>query len=272
MRLQNVATLIANPRIGMEYLSWSMKRIGSNGDATFRMINGAEIGGFVGFSEYHSLIGCITPAEQRFLMQILDDDPGEAIDIGANVGMVSLLLAQHAPERVIHAIEPAPSTFAALERNVARNAARNVRCHRLAISDAAGTLSFNADPHERATARIATAADQFVEDVPATTLDAFVAANAIATVAILKIDVEGFETKVLEGARAALAARLPRAIFMEMCPTLSISAGFDPKLPARIVAEAGYDWFRLEEDGALIAVTADALDGVVLENWVARPA
>lgn len=69
-----------------------------------------------------------------------------------------------------------------------------------------------------------------------------------------------------------LAKRLARVIFMEVCAPITRSAGFDPKLPARLVADAGYDWFRLEDDGALVAVTADALDTVLLENWVARPA
>lgn len=270
MKFSNIATVLSNPALGIEYIGWRIAQARS-GNATFRLSNGARIGNFVNFSEYHSMLGCISPAEQHFFLDRVADTPGDIIDIGANVGIVSVLLARQFPDRVVHAIEPAPGTFAALGKNIALNALRNVRVHQLAIADAPGSLSFNANPTERATARIATADDTHVQIVAATTLDQFVADQSISALALLKIDVEGFESLVFGGARDTLARRLPRVIFMEVCPPLTRSAGFDPAEPARIVQAAGYAWFRLEESGALVPVTPEQTVGITLENWVALP-
>ena len=99
----------------------------------------------------------------------------------------------------------------------------------------------------------------------------FVAREGITALALLKIDVEGFESVVFSGARETLARRLPRIIFMEVCPPLTISAGFDPAEPAQLVQDAGYAWFRLEESGALVPVEPRQAADVTLENWVALP-
>lgn len=218
------------------------------------------------------MVGCISPAEQHFFLEHVAKTDGDIIDIGANVGIVSVLLAHQFPNRTVHAIEPAPTTFTALGKNIALNALNNVRAHQLAVADQPGSLSFNANPVERATARIATQNDTHVQTVEATTLDLFVQREGISALALLKIDVEGFESVVFAGARDTLAKRLPQVIFMEVCPPLTQSAGFDPAEPARIVAAAGYSWFRLEESGALVPVTPEQTAGVTLENWVALPA
>lgn len=270
MHVRNISAVLANPRLGLEYLGW-MIDTARTGNASFKLRNGARIGNFVNFSEFHSMVGCISQAEQRFFLDRIAGISGDIIDIGANIGIVSVLLAQQFPDRVIHAVEPAPGTFAALGKNIALNALGNVRAHQLAIADAPGSLAFNANPIERATARIATAADTHVQAVEATTLDLFVQRQAITRLALLKIDVEGFESLVLAGARDTLARRLPQLIFMEVCPPLTISAGFDPAGPARTVAAAGYAWFRLEETGALVPVEPAQTVDVKLENWVALP-
>ena len=241
------------------------------GNPSFPLINGARIGNFVNFSEYHSMLGCISPTEQRFFLDRVAIVTGDIIDIGANIGIVSVLIGKNFPDRTVHAVEPAPETFAALGRNVALNGLNNVRQHQLAIADAPGSLAFNANPVARATARIATADDTHVQTVAAVTLDGFVERNAVGEIALLKIDVEGFETGVFAGATQTLAARLPKIIFMEVCPPLTRSAGFDPTEPARIVQAAGYAWHRLEENGTLVAVAPDDAAAVALENWVALP-
>lgn len=270
VHLRNLTTVIANPRLGLQYLGWALRNA-TGGNPTFPLVNGARIGNFVNFSEYHSMLDCIALSEQHYLIDAVARSPGDIVDIGANIGIVSVLLAHAFPDRVVHAVEPVPTTFAALERNVGLNALSNVRAHRLAMADAPGAISFTAHPLRRATARIATTSDGDVQIVEATTLDAFVERNAIETLALLKIDVEGFETSVFAGARDTLSRRLAKVIFMEICPPLTASAGFDPAGPARTVAEAGYGWHRLEDSGMLVPVTPEQAAGVALENWVALP-
>lgn len=271
MHLRNIRAALSNPALALEYLRWRFENLRSSGNATFTLINHARIGNFIGFSEYHSLIGCISRAEQEFFLSRTAKVEGDIIDIGANIGIVSILLAKQFRARTVHAIEPADTTFSALQKNVALNDLVNVKCHRLAISDVPGTIAFNADPTQRATARIAVASDSHIQVVETMTLDAFVDKEAIGAIALLKIDVEGFESNVVRGGAQMLDRRLPRIIFMEICPALSVSAGYDAAEPARLIGEAGYDWFRLDDNGALVPVLPGDAAQVALENWVALP-
>lgn len=267
--MRNIAAALRNPALAMEYLGWRLH--GLAGPVTFGLRNGARIGNFVSFSEYHSIRGCISKVEQDFFLSRTPNDNSPIIDVGANIGTVSALLGWEFSGRAIHAFEPAPTTFAALQRNMVMNGLDHVTCHRMALSDQPGTVEFDADPNQRATARMFTEATRHVLTVPATTLDAFTEAKGISSIGLLKIDVEGFEALVFRGAGRVLAERMPRVIFMEVCPALTRSAGFGTAEPARIVEAAGYRWHRLEETGALTPVTLADIEGIVLENWVALP-
>ena len=74
--------------------------------------------------------------------------PGNVFcDIGANVGYYSLL-ASHAvgPSGKVVAIEPAPTTLAALRRNIALSAAANIRVVEAAVSDRPSTTTLYSGP------------------------------------------------------------------------------------------------------------------------------
>ena len=60
------------------------------------------------------------------------------IDIGANIGLFSLLAAQKAA--TVLAFEPEPGNFAILQKNCRLNAARNVTARQLAVSGTSGVL------------------------------------------------------------------------------------------------------------------------------------
>ena len=267
--MRNLNAAIRNPSLGLEYLAWRLR--GLAGPVTFDLRNGAKIGNFVNFSEYHSMRKCISDAEQAFFVERTPRDASPIIDIGANIGIVSALLGRQFPGRTIHAFEPVPTTFDALKLNVALNGLDHVTCHRMALADRAGALEFDAHPTRRATARIATDAAGDKISVPATTLDTFVDEQGISSIGLLKIDVEGFETLVCRGAERVLSERLPAMIFMEICPPLSISAGFGPAEPVQMIEAAGYAWHRLEETGRLSPVSPADAASVTLENWVALP-
>ena len=264
--VRNVASMASNPILFGEYIQWLVSSARTGGKPSRRMLDGIEIGNFTNFSEFHSVPRFIDEAERRFFESFTGEGP--ILDVGANVGLVSLVLARRFGDREIHAFEPNPTTFAALEANIARNGAKNVICHRFALSDAEGVVLFNNDPLDRATASIATGAGAHVEEVPATTLDAFVASRGIDSISLLKIDVEGFETLVLRGARRVLEEIRPAAIYFEVCPVLTERAGFAVTEPARMIIEAGYELRRLTDQSVL---TLDDVAGVELANWLAIP-
>lgn len=135
------------------------------------------------------------------------------LDVGANIGLTSLEFARVA-QRVL-AFEPNPPTAERLERNLAANAIDNVTILRSAVGATPGTVTF----HESAQATLSSASvvpPELVRSfkVPQTTLDAEWIAAGRPEVSALKIDVEGGELAVLQGASELLAGCHP-AILLE---------------------------------------------------------
>jgi FkbM family methyltransferase len=128
------------------------------------------------------------------------------IDIGANVGLTSVTRALMGDADLVYAAEPAPENFACLVRTAIDAGLRGVvlpDC--VAISDRNGTstlkLSSSIGGH-------ALSGDEGIE-VRTATLDTWVAALGIEIerVRYVKIDTQGHESHVLDGARDLLARR-----------------------------------------------------------------
>ena len=61
----------------------------------------------------------------------------------------------------------------------------------------------------------------------------------------------------------------PAVIFFEVCPPLSVAAGFRPSEPAELLLADAYRLFRFNHTGKLIATAPDAAINDVVENWLA---
>lgn len=151
--------------------------------------------------------------------------PGSiALDVGANVGAYTLLLAQWVrPGGRVYAFEPAPEAFAGLSEHLRLNAlADTVVPVRAAVAATSGTATLATDGLSGAN-RLADAPGG--ETVQTVTLDEFCAREGIVP-AFLKIDVEGAELDVLRGARETIAkAGDSLALFVEMHPTIWAEMG-----------------------------------------------
>ena len=141
---------------------------------------------------------------------------GLVFDVGANIGLSALEFSRMAGRvgRVI-AFEPHPDTAARLRANLDRNGATNVEIVQSAVGAAPGTITF----YESADATLSSASvipRNLVRsfDVPLTTVDLAWAGVGKPVVAVLKIDVEGGELQVLQGAGELLARDHP-AILLE---------------------------------------------------------
>lgn len=141
-------------------------------------------------------------------------------DIGANVGLISLLLAMHPAGQGcrLHCFEPEPRNFRELSRNIELNGlAERVTPHAMALGSSTGEVELfvggttgegchSIASNERATHAIR---------VPLGTVDA----TALATGQppdVVKIDVEGAEGQVLDGMRETIGANRVREIFLEL--------------------------------------------------------
>lgn len=135
------------------------------------------------------------------LLPLLPSSNGLAIDVGANKGVYLYHLCRRF-QRVV-AFEPLPSMASYLSHAAPANA----RVHRLALSNKSGEAEirlprgFNELASlEPASGGAATGAEIETHATPLATLDSF----GLGPVGLIKIDVEGHELNVLEGARATL--------------------------------------------------------------------
>ena len=71
----------------------------------------------------------------------------------------------------------------------------------MAAADHGWSLTFEAHPKNRGTTRITTKSNQYAICVPCVALDSFARREGLASIAFLKIDVEGYEKLVLEGSK-----------------------------------------------------------------------
>jgi FkbM family methyltransferase len=187
--------------------------------------------------------------ELRFLPQLVARDK-IALDIGANRGVYSYVLSTLC-ERVV-AFEPNPKMFAILKRGLRPNAT----AHQVALSNLSGEaeLSFPLVPgkHDKFSNQRASllapdgAAERRVVRVQTRTLDSYDLCN----VGFIKIDVEGFEQSVLDGARETLARERP-VLLVEMAE-VHTHAPIERSIEA--VQARGYEVFYLR-DGTLRSVT-----------------
>ena len=144
---------------------------------------------------------------------------GVAVDVGANVGWHTLLMARLVGQggRVL-AAEANPSVRKRLNGNLELNRFAQVEIVPYAISDAEGTVEFfgpdardpaSGDGHVVASAQVEVGTFR----VESRRLDSILESAHVTRLDLLKIDVEGFEWPVLKGAEAAVAKYRPHIIF-----------------------------------------------------------
>jgi FkbM family methyltransferase len=195
--------------------------------------------------------GIWEPAETATFLSCLK--PGTCVfDVGANIGYYTLLAARAVgPAGVVYAFEPEPRNFALLSRSVAENGFTNVRALAAAVSDRAGRSRLHLDganfgAHSFEVGSLRTPTGRFV-DVDAVPLDRFVdEARTFEAGVVVKIDVQGAEALVVEGARELLA--LPRAtVFLEFWPEALERAHADPTRLLLDLEELGFRFEDVEQ-------------------------
>jgi FkbM family methyltransferase len=124
------------------------------------------------------------------------------VDVGANLGMFSVWVSRHlAPSGRIIALEPHPAAYRLLRRNLSR-----VHCAAESLNVACGatgqTLPLYFSPDRLTMASLEPPAGRVLEriDVPVRRLDDVLADMSVERIGLLKIDVEGWEPQVLDGA------------------------------------------------------------------------
>ena len=145
-----------------------------------------------------------------------------AVDVGANVGTTALAMAQQVgPQGHVIALEPQPVVAHCLAAALAANGLSQVRLLTVAAGQQSGMvkMDFSQPLSNHATAKVASQGDS----VPMIRLDDL----ELARCALIKIDVEGYECQVIEGARAT-SGRLRPTLYFEAkrLPETEAAMGF----------------------------------------------
>jgi len=172
------------------------------------------------------------------------------LDVGANYGLLSLMMARHAEQALIYAFEPVPATFRAFEKNIKINSAWNILSVQSAVGSEVGVVGFT-DTDDPATNRMDRGPDARIQ-VPITTLDKFCEVSQINTIDFLKIDVEGFELDVLSGASQLFAEGLVKKGLIEICPGNLDVVGVDCASIFDFFESWGYHMFWLDKPGRFL--------------------
>lgn len=144
-------------------------------------------------------------------------EPGHAaIDLGANVGLLTLHMARRVGSkgRVI-GVEPNPSTFSRLQQNVETNGLNSVcELHQLALGDSSGRTTLSVPRRNAGAASLGADRGADVDAVDVQVLPFSEWWNDIGRprVRLVKIDVEGHELSVLKGMTRYLAEDRPTIV------------------------------------------------------------
>jgi FkbM family methyltransferase len=175
---------------------------------------------------------------------------GEAfLDVGANIGAFTVPAArQVGPSGRVVAIEASPSVGATLIENVQLNALSNVSVFNVAASAHSGppVQFFEAPIQKFGSGALTPNYGGHAVSVPRRTVDEILAKLSIRRIAVMKVDVEGFEADVFRGAQALLRGENPPVILFEYYDWAEKNAG-QPGDAQRLLREWGYDIWTFED-------------------------
>jgi FkbM family methyltransferase len=187
---------------------------------------------------WHGISG-FEPAVHRVFRELVSASSG-FLDIGANLGLYSLLARAYRPGIRVFAFEPLPAAYSFLQQNLALNGMADIDAFPVALSDENGSATFHAPfnskfaylkAHLGGTGSLdaaASAVNRHAVTVPTARLDDFLAGYEGSPVDLIKLDTEGTEDRVMEGAMQTLETHRP----MILCEVLQgrIEAQLDAKL------------------------------------------
>ena len=185
--------------------------------------------------------------------------PGMTVlDIGANIGAHTLKLAQlTGPSGHVYAFEPTEWAHRKLQRNVSLNPGfTNITLERAALSDSdesSGDYAFQSQYVVGA----APDGEQERGQVAFVKLDTYAGAHKLGRVDFIKLDVDGYETKILRGARELLKRDRPTLI-VEMGDYWQQSVGDSIEALVEVLDDVGYRYERQDD-----AEPVEDLDGYI---------
>ncbi len=154
------------------------------------------------------------------------------IDVGANIGYYTIIFSRLVGDKgVVYAFEPDPVNFEILKKNISLNNCTNVIAEQKALSNKSGKTSLYISGENRGDHRIYDPGDgREAIDIETVSLDDYLKDLTPRGIDFLKIDVQGAEVVVLEGANKILQKSKSVKILSEFWPSAIEKFGKNPSV------------------------------------------
>jgi FkbM family methyltransferase len=231
-------------RKSLAAVGWQVRKRLLGKPRLIRLVNGASFKGYPDCVISSALVYSDWPEfrELQFIRGVLKPDD-IVIDVGANVGHISLLLSDIVGANNIFAFEPTPVSFRRLSENWKLNGWSATNLFQHAVGRGAGSIQISDSVSPETKNRVSSAAKGKSIEVSLIALDDWRARWHGRRVGLLKIDVEGYEPEVFDGAQKFLLNDRPRLVMFE-----SLGGGVDREI-AKILRHSRYEVFQLDENG-----------------------
>lgn len=219
------------------------------------------------------LCGGFESAEIQFLRRCLR--PGMTVlDIGAHHGLYSLVASKSVRSRGhVHSFEPSPRERRLLELNLHFNLRQNVSVHANALGSDRGRASLflveGIGDGCNSLRSPSGCENTHTVEVDIVSLDDFIQENGISAVDFIKMDVEGAELSVLQGASRLLSSSVRPWILAEIYDLRTEPWGYPAREILEFLEQKGFHWFQPIGQGELRP--ADRMLDSYDQNLVAVP-
>lgn len=211
-------------------------------DITVTLSNGArmtvDFADLVGYSVV--TLGAYEKEELDFIREHLR--PGDVfLDVGGHFGLHTIFASKAVgPSGAVHVFEPGVKQRRLLELNIAQNGFTNVKLNSCLVGSAKGNATFVEGPESNLGSSSMGTPGQVGVAVAITTLDDYVEQHGLQRIGGLKVDVEGAEHMVFEGAKKLLSIAPPTFILYECADWMSSRYGRTAAETHDLIRSYGY--------------------------------
>jgi len=195
------------------------------------------------------------------------------VDAGANCGVYTMAAASITGEKgLVLAFEPGREVFSALKRSASRNGGRQIRLFEIGLSNVSGAAQLYSHPHGASSFSLGNAdGSGSSSTIEVKKLDDVLDAEGVKNVDCIKMDVEGAEELILQGATKLFDRCKPRVIF-EINPTAIAALNLKHDGAWRFLEIRGYNFCTIDEEGVITPLKEPPADGNVIALPAGEPA
>lgn len=165
--------------------------------------------------------GNTSTVEAQFTLdQLQEIEAPIVLDVGANIGTYSSWIAKFRPDAIVYAFEPQRLIYQMFCGNMAINNFNNVFAYNMGVSNLSSTMTMEELDYTTVNnfgayslcEDLLPAKSRFKSVVDITTIDEFVEKHQLPKVDFIKIDVEGMDVEVLQGAKKTIDKYRPNML------------------------------------------------------------